>query len=401
MITVQKYGGTSVADRERVLNVASRVKKAYLRGERLVVVLSAQGDTTDVLKAKAFEISSSPSKRELDSLLSTGEQASCALMAIALNSMGVPAISLTAAQAGLYSTSNYGAARIKQIETDRILSELEKNNVVLITGFQGQNRFGDVTTLGRGASDTTAAALAAVLRADACQIYTDVTGVFTADPRVVATARKLDRISYDEMLELSSLGATVLHNRCVELAKKYSVKLHVLSSLADEPGTLVTEGSKMEKMLIAGVAADKNVARISVMSVKDEPGTAFRLFSCLAKEGISVDIILQSIGRDNTKDISFTVARDDLPAAMASLEANKGFIGWEDVSSEEKIAKLSVVGAGMAANPGVACKMFEALFDAGVNIHMISTSEIKISVLIDESLTDRATRAVHDKFMDA
>lgn len=400
MLIVQKYGGSSVADTERIFNVARRIQKSYSQGNKLVVVLSAQGDTTDDLKNKAFEITSNPSKRELDMLLSTGEQQSVALMAMALHTLGVPAVSLNAVQFGLYSSSNYGNARIKRIETERINLELEKNNVVLIAGFQGVNRYGDITTLGRGASDTTAVALAAVLHASCCEIYTDVDGIYTADPRVVKEAKKLDSISYDEMLELASLGAKVLHNRCVELAKKYSVVLIVKSSLSEGEGTIVREDSKMEKMLVSGVAIDKDVSRISIVGLKDEPGIAFRLFSCLANNKISVDIILQSIGRNNTKDISFTVAKDDLAYALEVLQKNSEIIGSSNLSHDDKIAKLSVVGAGMATNPGVASIMFEAMYDVGVNIQMISTSEIKISVLIDEKDADLAAKAIHNKFMD-
>jgi aspartate kinase len=400
LLIVQKYGGSSVANTNLIYNVAKRIQKSYSQGDKLVVVLSAQGDTTDELKAKAMEITSNPSKRELDMLLSTGEQQSVALMAMALNSLGVPAVSLNAAQFGLYSTSNYGNARIKRIDTERINAELEKNNVVLIAGFQGINRYGDITTLGRGASDTTAVALAAVLHAARCEIYSDVDGIFTADPRAIGTAKKLNFISYDEMLELASLGARVLHNRCVELAKKYSVVLYVKSSLTDDEGTLVGEDSKMEKMLVSGIAIDKDVSRISVVALKDEPGIAFKLFSALAKEKISVDIILQSIGRNNTKDISFTVAKDDLDKALEVLENNRAFLGSDKFIHDNKIAKVSVVGAGMATNPGVASIMFEALYDVGVNIQMISTSEIKISVLIDEKEADLAAKAIHNKFMD-
>ena len=400
MLIVQKYGGSSVADKERIMNVACRIKREYEKGNRLIVVLSAQGDTTDILKNRALEITKTPSKRELDMLLSTGEQQSVALMAICLHSIGIPAVSLNAAQFGLLSTSKYGDARIRRIDTERLNMELEKGNVVLIAGFQGINRYNDITTLGRGASDTTAVALAAVMNAKACEIYTDVSGVFTTDPRDVPAAVKLDAISYDEMLELASLGARILHTRCVELAKKYSVTLYVRSSLTDEPGTCVLEDKTMEKLLVSGVTVDKNVARISVIGVQDEPGVAFKLFSLLAKANISVDIILQSTGRDNTQDISFTVAKDDLRAAMDVLNTNKDAIGNGVLNYDDKIAKLSVVGAGMATNPGVASLLFEALYDVGVNIHMISTSEIKISVLINENDAKTAVRSVHGKFIE-
>jgi len=400
VLIVQKYGGTSVATTERIFNVAKRIKNEYVGGNKIVAVLSAQGDVTDELKAKALEITDNPSKRELDMLLSTGEQQSAALTAMALHTLGVPAVSLNAVQFGLISTSNYGNARIRRIEPERIISELEKNSVVLITGFQGVNRYGDITTLGRGASDTTAVALAVVLRASFCEIYTDVDGIYTADPRIIPGAVKLNAISYDEMLELASLGAQVLHNRCVELAKKHSVVLYVKSSLSDGSGTVVKEDCKMEEMLVSGVAVDKNVSRISVVGLKDEPGVAFRLFSTLAKEKITVDIILQSIGRHNTKDISFTTTKDDSKRAIEALQKNSGYIGSDVIVHDDKIAKLSVVGAGMATNPGVASLLFEALYDTGVNIQMISTSEIKISVLINENDAEIAARAIHGKFMD-
>ncbi|WP_206608540.1 aspartate kinase [Tyzzerella sp. An114] len=401
MLIVQKYGGSSVANAERIFNVAKRIIEAYDEGNDMVVVLSAQGDTTDELIEKAAEINPNASRREMDMLLSTGEQQSVALMAMAINALGRNAISLNAFQVGIDTNSNYSNARIKTISTERINLELEKKNIVIVTGFQGVNKYDDVTTLGRGGSDTSAVALAAKLHADICEIYTDVDGVYTADPRVVKSAMKLDEISYDEMLELASLGAKVLHNRSVELAKKYNVKLVVRSSLTRAEGTVVKEETNVEKMLISGVASDKDVSRISVIGIEDVPGKAFALFSLLAKEKISVDIILQSIGRDNTKDISFTVAKSDLQRTLDVLEENKERLGVKEITHKDNIAKLSVVGAGMATNPGVASLMFEALYDAGVNINMISTSEIKISVLIDEKDVDDAMVAVHDKFKDA
>ena len=400
MLIVQKFGGSSVANKVRIMNVARRVTETYKAGHQVVVVLSAQGDTTDELLEKAAEINPNASKRELDMLLSTGEQQSVALMAMAIQSLGCPAVSLNAAQANIVSTSTYSNARIKRIGTDRISPELDGKNIVIITGFQGINRYGDVTTLGRGGSDTSAVALAAALHADLCEIYTDVDGVYTADPRVVKTAKKLGEISYDEMLELASLGAKVLQNRSVELAKKYNVKLVVRSSLTEAEGTLVKGDSKMEGMFVSGVAVDKDVARISIIGVADTPGVAFNIFSMLAKNKISVDIILQSVSREMTKDISFTVAKTDLKDALRVLEENEARIQYDKLSHDLAIAKLSVVGAGMATNPGVASLMFEALCDAGVNIDMISTSEIKISVLVDEKDADRGANAVHDKFMN-
>jgi aspartate kinase len=397
---VQKYGGSSVADKDCILNVARRITDTFKQGNKVVVVLSAQGDVTDELLAKAHELSENASKREMDMLLSTGEQQSVALMAIAIHHLGYPAISLNAVQVGINSTSRYGNARIKNIETERIQSELERNNIVLVAGFQGVNRYGDMTTLGRGASDTTAVALAAVLGADLCEIYTDVDGVHTADPRKVPGAKKLDSINYHEMRELASLGARVLHNRSVEMAERYHVKLVVRSSFTDGEGTIIREESNVEKMHVSSVALDKDVARVSVVGILDRPGMAFQIFSLLAKEKISVDIILQSIGRNTTKDITFTVTKSDLKTTMHVLEENRELIGYDMISYDDKIAKLSIVGAGMTSSSGVASSMFEALYDCGVNINMISTSEIKISVLIDEASADKAVVAVHDKFIN-
>lgn len=395
-LIVQKFGGSSVADKERLFNVAGIISDAYRSGDRVVVVVSAQGDTTDDLLAKAAEISDSPSKRELDMLLSTGEQISASLLAIALGTMRIPVVSLNAWQVGISSDSNYSNAKIKKIDTERLLRELDGGKVVIVTGFQGINKFDDVTTLGRGGSDTTAVALAAVLKADRCQIYTDVDGVYTADPRKVPTAKKLKEISYDEMLELASLGAQVLHNRSVEMAKKYHVELEVLSSFEKISGTVVREDVKVEKMLVTGVAKDTNVARISVIGLEDVPGVAFRLFSLMGQKNIVVDIILQSIGRNGTKDISFTVSENQLPLAVSVLE---DVYGKGSVSVESDVAKVSVVGAGMETNAGVAAKMFEALYSVGANIHMISTSEIKISVLIDRNDADKAVAAIHEAFI--
>ena len=395
-LIVQKFGGSSVADKERLFNVAGIISDAYRSGDRVVVVVSAQGDTTDDLLAKAAEISDSPSKRELDMLLSTGEQISASLLAIALGTMRIPVVSLNAWQVGISSDSNYSNAKIKKIDTERLFRELDGGKVAIVTGFQGINKFDDVTTLGRGGSDTTAVALAAVLKADRCQIYTDVDVVYTADPRKVPSAKKLKEISYDEMLELASLGAQVLHNRSVEMAKKYHVELEVLSSFEKISGTVVREDVKVEKMLVTGVAKDTNVARISVIGLEDVPGVAFRLFSLMGQKNIVVDIILQSIGRNGTKDISFTVSEIQLPLAVSVLE---DVYGKGSVSVESDVAKVSVVGAGMETNAGVAAKMFEALYSVGANIHMISTSEIKISVLIDRNDADKAVAAIHEAFI--
>ena len=398
-LIVQKFGGSSVADADKIRNVARIITETYRKGHSVVAVLSAQGDTTDDLIEKAREINPKASKREMDMLLSTGEQISISLCAMAIEHMGYQAISLTGWQAGMLTDSAYSAARIKRIRTERVQKELDKKKIVLVAGFQGINKYDDVTTLGRGGSDTSAVALAAALGADLCQIYTDVDGVYTADPRTVRGARKLDEITYDEMLELASLGAQVLHNRSVEMAKRYNVNLEVLSSFSGNPGTQVKEVVKqMEKTHVSGVAKDKNVARIALVGLADRPGIAFKIFSLLAKEHINVDIILQSIGRDGSKDISFTVARDDGERAREVMEANREAIGCKSVELNDQIAKISIVGAGMAHNAGVACKMFEALFSAGININMISTSEIKVSVLVDERDADRAVQAVHDKF---
>lgn len=398
MLIVKKFGGTSVANKERIYNVARRCIEDYKKGHSVVVVLSAMGDTTDDLLALANDINPNANKRELDMLLTTGEQVSVSLMAMAMHAMDVPAVSLNAFQVGMNCTSRYGNARFKRIDTDRINHELDSRKIVIVTGFQGITKYDDYATLGRGGSDTTAVALAAVLHADLCEIYTDVDGVYTADPRIVPNARKLPEITYDEMLELATAGAKVLHNRSVEMAKEYSVPMVVRSSLNESEGTVVKEVVKMEKMLITGVAADKNTARISVIGVEDRPGIAFKIFNKLAKNNINVDIILQSVGRDGTKDISFTVSQDDLKDALTILEENKEPLTIKNITHNEGVAKVSIVGAGMMTNPGVASKLFEALFNYGININMISTSEIRITVLVEESEIDKAVRAIHEKF---
>ena len=398
-LIVQKFGGSSVADADRIRNVARIITETYRKGHSVVAVLSAQGDTTDDLIEKAKEINPSASKREMDMLLATGEQISISLCAMAIERMGYQAVSLTGWQAGMLTDSSYSSARIKRIRTERIQKELDKKKIVLVAGFQGINKYDDITTLGRGGSDTSAVALAAALHADLCQIYTDVDGVYTADPRHVTGARKLEEITFDEMLELASLGAQVLHNRSVEMAKRYNVNMEVLSSFSGKPGTKVKEVVKtMEKIHVSGVAKDKNVARLALVGLADQPGIAFKIFSLLAKKDINVDIILQSIGRDESKDISFTVARDDAQTAKAILEELKESIGFKSIQVDDHVAKVSIVGAGMAHNAGVASKMFEALYSAGINIQMISTSEIKVSVLVDERDADRAVQAIHDRF---
>lgn len=397
-LIVQKFGGSSVANAERILHVAEIVTNTYKKGNQVVVVLSAQGDTTDDLLEKAAEINPSASKREMDMLLTTGEQMSIALMAMAIQRLGYPVISLTGWQVGMETTSAYGAARIKRVSGTRIQEELDRNRIVLVAGFQGINKYGDMTTLGRGGSDTTAVALAVALRADLCQIYTDVDGVYTADPRKVPDARKLQEITFDEMLELASLGAQVLHNRSVEMAKRYNMNLEVLSSFTGAPGTIVKEAvKKVEKTYISGVAQDKNVARLALVGLRDEPGVAYKVFNLLAREKINVDLILQSIGRADSKDISFTVASSVADQAYKIIKDNQAALCYDHVDINQDVAKVSVVG-GMVDNPGVAATVFEALYEAHINIMMISTSEIKVSVLINEEDTDRAVSAIHTKF---
>ena len=398
MLIVKKFGGTSVADKERMFNVANRCIEEYKKGNDVVVVLSAMGKYTDELISKARDMDERPPKREMDMLLTIGEQMSVSLMAMAMHTLGVPAISLNAFQVTMHTTSSHQNARLKRIDTERIRRELDARRIVIVTGFQGVDKYDDYTTLGRGGSDTTAVALAAALHADACEIYTDVDGVYTADPRKVPTARKLKEITYDEMLDLATSGAGVLHNRSVEMAKKYGVPLVVRSSLNNSEGTVVKEVVSVERMLISGVALDTDAVRIAVLGLRDVPGVAFKVFDTLAKKNINVDVILQSIGRSGTKDISFTVNKDDLEDAVATLEEHKERLGFKELHSERGIAKLSIVGAGMMSNPGVAAKMFESLYNEGVNINMISTSEIRVTVLINEKDGVRAMNAVHDAF---
>ena len=399
-LIVQKFGGSSVRDAQRIRNVAGIIAETYLEGNDVLVVLSAQGDTTDDLIAKAEEINSHPSKREMDMLLSTGEQISVALCAMALESMGLPCVSLTAWQVGIQTTAVHGDARIKRIDSERVQAELDQHRIVLITGFQGMDRAGDVTTLGRGGSDTSAVALAAAFRAKLCQIYTDVDGVYTADPRIVPNARHLDEITYDEMLELASQGAGVLHNRSVELAKKFRVDLEVHSSLERKPGTKVKEVTKVEKTTIAGVAKDTSIARIALIGLRHNPGVAFQVFDLLSKHNINVDLILQSIGREDSKDISFTVHEKDLEDAQEILTENQEVLCFDHIEVDGNIGKVSIVGAGLMTNCGMAARMFEALYEAGINIQMINTSEIRVSVLLDEEDVNRAVKAIHAKFFD-
>lgn len=394
-LIVQKFGGSSVANAERVNHVASIIADSYRAGNNVVVVVSAQGDTTDDLIEKAKEINPNASKREMDMLLSAGEQISVALLAMAVEKQGLPVRSLLGWQAGVHTDSIYSGARIKSVDTERLTSELAKRNILIVAGFQGINKFDDITTLGRGGSDTSAVALAVVLKADKCQIFTDVDGVYTADPRIVPNAQKQDEVNYDEMLELATLGAQVLHNRSVEMAQKYGVELEVLSSITNEKGTIVKENVAVEKTLIRGVAKDDNIARISIVGLEDIPGVAFKLFDRLAKKHVNVDIILQSVGRDGTKDITFTVSKDQQDIAM---EVVTEFDKNAKISCDNNISKVSIVGSGMETHPSVAAKMFEALYAADINIQMINTSEIRISVLIDINDSKKAVKVVHDAF---
>lgn len=399
MLIVKKFGGTSVANKERIFNVAKRCIEEYQKGNDVVVVLSAMGKYTDELIDMARDINKTPPKREMDMLFTIGEQMSVALMAMAMDSLGVRSISLNAFQVAMHTTSSYGNARIKRIDCERIRRELQDRKIVIVTGFQGVNKYDDYTTLGRGGSDTTAVALAAALHADACEIYTDVDGVYTADPRLVKNAKKLDEITYDEMMDLSTAGAGVLHNRCVEMAKKYGVPLVVRSSLNNSEGTWVKEVTKkMERMLITGVALDRHAVRVSVIGLQDEPGRAFKLFDLLAKNHVNVDIILQSVGREGTKDISFTVADEDLQETLKVLRDNQERIGFGTLEYNEDVAKVSIVGAGMMSNPGVAAKMFESLYNENININMIATSEIRVTVLVNKKDAERAMNAVHGAF---
>ncbi len=399
-LIVQKFGGSSVADAHRIENVAKIVTKFKKKGDDVVVVVSAQGDTTDFLIEKAGEINNNPSKREMDVLLSSGEQISIALLAMAIEKLGFSVISLTGWQAGFRTKTNHTNARIVKIDTTRLKSELDANKIVVVAGFQGVDKLEDITTLGRGGSDTSAVAIAAAMNADLCQIYTDVDGVYTADPNLVENSIKLECISYDEMLELSTLGAQVLHNRSVEMAKRYNVNLEVLSSFEDVPGTKVKERVDMEQLLIRGVTKDDYTARIALLNVPDESGYAYNIFSLMGKHNINVDLIVQSYGCNNRKDISFTVPLDSMDVAVEALKENKDRLKIDDIKVSDSVSKVSIVGAGMQMNPGVAAKFFEALYKANINIHMISTSEIKISVLIDKKDSSLAVKLIHNAFFD-
>ena len=399
-LIVQKFGGSSVANAERVMNVASIVTDTYAKGNDVVVVVSAQGDTTDDLIEKANEINPKASKREKDMLLAAGEQISISLLAMAIEKLGYHAVSLLGWQAGFNTTSAHTSARIRKVEPDRIKKELDKKNIVIVAGFQGISKYGDITTLGRGGSDTSAVAIAAAMHADLCQIFTDVEGVYTADPRKVKNAKKLQEISYDEMLELATLGAQVLNNRLVEMAKKYNIELEVLSSMTKASGTIVKEKTKMEKMLISGVAADKNVAKIRVAGLGNDPESTFRLLNLLDRNNLNIDVMIQSLGKDGTKSVSFTVAKPDMLRTIDVLNDNKDLLGIKKLDYDENVAKVSVIGAGVRSHSGVAAKMFGALANAGINTEMVTTSEIRITALIDEAYADQAMRAIHETFLE-
>src|SRR5712691_1337467 len=398
-LIVQKYGGSSVADPEKILNVARRVADATRGGHRLVVVVSAMGKTTDGLIALAHRISPAPDAREMDMLLATGEQVTIALLAMALHTLGFKARSFTGAQVGLLTDAAHTKARIKKIGCERARAALEAGEIVVVAGFQGVSGDSEITTLGRGGSDLTGVALAAALKADVCEIYTDVDGVYTADPNVVPDARKLKRISYDEMLEMASLGAKVLQSRSVEFAKKYGVSVHVRSTFKADPGTLVTrEDSRMEEVVVTSVTHDRNQAKVSILRVPDRPGVAAQVFGAVADQNIVVDMIVQNISRDGFTDMSFTLPRGDRARASAALQDIARRVGAEGVQHDDRVAKISIVGVGMRSHSGVAARMFSVLSKEGINIQMVSTSEIAVSCVIDEKYAELAVRALHDAF---
>ncbi len=398
-LIVQKYGGSSVATPEKIKNVARRVINTREQGNEVVVVVSAMGDTTDELLDLAAKVTENPSKREIDMLISTGEQVSIALLSMAIQDQGCPVISLTGAQVGILTNKVHTKARIVSVDSERIRAELALGKIVIVAGFQGINENNDITTLGRGGSDTTAVALAAALAADVCEIFTDVDGVYSADPRIIPDARKLATISYDEMLEMASLGAVVLQPRAVEYAKHYNVVVHVRSTFTENPGTIVKEVDKVEKeLVVSGVTCDRKVAKLAILEVPDRPGVACQVFEALAEAQVTVDMIIQSIQRELINDISFTVAADDLRQAVQTMQRLGAVIGAKGVVYDDSVAKVSIVGAGLGGNPVVAAKMFRALADEGINIEMISTSEIKISCLIQEKYANQAVAAIHAKF---
>lgn len=399
MLVVQKYGGTSVANPERIRKVARRVVDMHRQGHQMIVVVSAMGDTTDELIELVKEITDDPPEREMDMLLSTGEQVSIALLAMAIKAIGEDVISLTGPQVGIKTDNIHSKARIIDVDTTRLKKELNDGKIVVVAGFQGVNQANDITTLGRGGSDTTAVALAAAMKADICEIYTDVDGVYTTDPRVVPEARKLDTITYDEMLELAHLGAVVLHPRAVECAKLYNIPIHVRSSFNYNLGTIVKEVSDMEKdMVVTGVAHDLNVSKIGIFDVPDKPGIAYKIFNALAQKSINVDMIIQSAERNQVNSISFTVSQNDLKRTLEIVEQIKDDVGYKSYTYDQDVAKVSIVGAGMISNPGVAAMMFEALANENINIEMITTSDIKISCIIKKNLAEKAVKALHKKF---
>ena len=399
-LIVQKYGGTSVADLDKIRKIAQKLALLQKKGNQLVVVVSAMGKTTDALVEMIYDLSDNPPERELDMLLSTGEQVSIALLSTALESLGVKAVSLTGPQAGMLTDSKHSRSKILNIDPKRIMEELSQGKVVVVAGFQGADQKGEITTLGRGGSDTTAVALAAALKADVCEIYTDVSGIFTIDPNMVKNARKLSFISYDEMLELANLGAKVMHPRAVEYGKRYKVKIHVRSSFSEEEGTIIREVTSLEeKFMVSGIACDVNLAKMAIIGVPDQPGIAAQIFTRIANAGINVDLIVQSIRKEQENDILFTVNKDDLPKTLSILNDVSGQIGAKEIYHDENVAKISIIGAGMANSPGVAAAMFKALADKEINIEIISTSEIKVSCLIKKDKINLAAETVHDTFM--
>jgi aspartate kinase len=398
-LIVQKYGGSSVADSEKIKNVARRIAKAKDAGHQVVVVVSAMGDTTDDLVRLAYQISEQPSDREFDVLLSTGEIVSSTLLAMALGNLGYKAISLSGAQAGIHTDSSYSRARILRVDTKRVVSELTKGNIVIVAGFQGVTGKRDITTLGRGGSDTTAVALAASLNAEICQIYTDVEGVYTADPRLVPQARKLKEIGYEEMLELATYGARVMHNRAVELGWLYNVPILVASSFSDSPGTTICKEASMEvKNKVSGIVHDTNVSKVTVVGVPDHPGIAAAIFGSLARANISIDTIVQNASINNITDLTFTVARSDLLKAMSIVEPVVKSVGGKQCVTDSTLAKVSIVGTGMQNTPGYAAMMFRALYEHGINIQLITTAEIRITCIISEDRVKDAVRALHQAF---
>ncbi|BBH21126.1 aspartokinase 2 [Paenibacillus baekrokdamisoli] len=398
-LIVMKFGGSSVGSTERMQRVAKRIADYKEAGHQVVVVVSAMGDTTDDLIDQSKQLNLSPPSREMDMLLTTGEQISVALLSMTIHSIGHKAMSFTGWQAGIRTEAVHGKARITDIRPDRIINAIEEGNAVIIAGFQGMTEDGEITTLGRGGSDTTAVALAAAIKADVCEIYTDVDGIYSTDPRIVKCARKLDEISYDEMLELANLGAAVLHPRAVEYAKNYNVPLVVRSSFTQNEGTSVKEEAVMEQgIVVRGIAYDKNVARISILGVEDIPGVLAKVFGALASSGIDVDIIVQSGVQEGKADFAFTVSLGDKEKAISVVEGIRSEVPYEEVNSEENLVKVSIVGAGMVSNPGVAAKMFEALYNLGISIKMVTTSEIRLSCIIAAEPVHEVVRALHTAY---